>query len=69
MNCPECHGAGKVVYSCCGDNITGNDFDNCPTCYEHCGSTDPVDGETCEYCEGTGHIEDIQDHKVKTVII
>jgi len=44
--CTECKGLGEVCYSCCGDNITGNDIDLCPTCLEHC-SLEP---EICECC-------------------
>ena len=37
--CTECNGTGRVVISCCGDNITNNieETDLCPTCLEHCG--------------------------------
>lgn len=38
--CPECEGTGKVFYSCCGDDIRGNDIDICPTCHEHCDTED-----------------------------
>ncbi len=51
--CEECSGSGTVCYSCCGDDIKGNDFDNCPTCFEHCS----LDEEVCESCGGTGLIE------------
>lgn len=50
VDCQECDGTGKVCYSCCGDDIKGNDIDLCPTCYEHCG----MDEEDCESCGGTG---------------
>lgn len=53
VKCEECSGTGTVCYSCCGDDIKGNDFDNCPTCFEHCS----LEEETCESCEGTGLIE------------
>ena len=58
IECPECCGVGKLVLSCCGDDITYNDYDNCPTCCEHCGDTDPHGdcGEDCPNCEGTGKI-------------
>lgn len=52
-NCPACSGVGYINWSCCGDDITGNDYDNCPTCLEHC-STDIQDADTCEDCRGTG---------------
>ena len=51
--CQECEGTGRVFYSCCGDDIRGNDIDLCPTCHEHC---DVEDGEECESCGGTGYI-------------
>lgn len=51
--CENCEGTGKVFYSCCGDDISGNDIDLCPTCYEHC---DTEDGEPCEDCNGTGEM-------------
>jgi hypothetical protein len=50
MECIECNGTGKVCYSCCGDDIKGNDFDLCPTCKEHCS----LEEERCESCDGTG---------------
>jgi hypothetical protein len=52
VECPECEGEGKVHFSCCGDDIKGNDTDLCPTCLEHCGD----DGEDCDLCEGTGEV-------------
>jgi len=56
--CPECDGVGKSVYSCCGDVITNNDMDFCPTCMEHCGDTSPNGeaAEDCGYCEGKGQV-------------
>lgn len=51
--CDWCDGRGYTVYSCCGDDITDNDIDLCPTCYEHCGD----EREDCENCAGTGKIE------------
>ena len=48
--CDECDGRGWFIFSCCGDDITGNDIDLCPSCYEHCGD----DEEDCEECDGTG---------------
>lgn len=51
--CPNCDGRGWIAWSCCGDDITGNDYDNCPTCYEHC-STEEDGSEVCEECLGTG---------------
>ena len=48
--CEECDGDGVRRWSCCGDDITGNDIDLCPTCLEHCGD----ETEDCENCEGTG---------------
>jgi hypothetical protein len=59
--CPECGGSGKRVYSCCGDDITNNDFDNCPSCGEHCGDTSPHgdSAEECGWCEGSGQIQNV----------
>lgn len=50
--CDNCDGDGYLIYSCCGDDIKGNDIDLCPTCYEHCG----MEEEKCEECNGTGYI-------------
>lgn len=52
--CNECYGTGTVCYSCCGDDIKGNDIDLCPSCYEHCS----LEEEECESCNGTGHTND-----------
>ncbi len=54
ITCPECDGSGTVLYSCCGDKMTGNakDYLICPSCKEHLGE----DEEPCEYCDGTGKI-------------
>ncbi len=52
VDCEECDGTGFVCYSCCGDDIKGNDIDLCPTCYEHC----DLEEEICESCNGTGKI-------------
>lgn len=51
--CDECEGTGKTYYSCCGDDMRGADIDICPTCKEHQGD----EGEPCDTCNGTGHIE------------
>ena len=53
IKCENCNGTGVEtnVYSCCGDDITGNDIDLCPTCKEHC-SLEPE--ALCEDCGGTG---------------
>lgn len=48
--CENCQGTGQEIYSCCGDDIRGNDIDLCPTCKEHTG------GE-CYECKGTGIIK------------
>ena len=50
IKCNECYGTGTVCYSCCGDDIKGNDYDLCPTCYEHCS----LEEEECESCGGSG---------------
>ena len=52
--CDECEGTGVVFFSCCGDDIRGNDIDLCPTCFEHC---DTEDGQECEGCNGKGYIK------------
>lgn len=51
-DCFECSGTGTVCYSCCGDDIKGNDYDNCPTCLEHCS----LEEEVCGSCNGIGII-------------
>ena len=54
--CPECDGEGKILMSCCGDNIRGTineDILICPTCHEHLGD----DKEECTWCDGTGYVE------------
>jgi hypothetical protein len=53
IKCENCDGTGKepTVYSCCGDDITDNDIDLCPTCQEYC-SLEPED--ECVECEGKG---------------
>lgn len=56
IDCKECNGHGYELQSCCGDDMIGLDFDLCPTCHEHC-STERMDGEECEACNGTGKIE------------
>ena len=61
ITCEECEGTGKVFYSCCGDDIRGNDIDLCPTCYEHC---DTEEGEPCESCDGKGEIKAIPIEKI-----
>ena len=50
--CSECDGRGWGIFSCCGDDITGdiNERDNCPSCGEHCGD----EREDCEECDATG---------------
>jgi hypothetical protein len=58
--CPTCEGTGRVYYSCCGDDIRGNDIDLCPTCYEHC---DTEDGEECEECGGSGINNNLKSEK------
>lgn len=55
--CKSCCGLGWIAWSCCGQDITLNDFDNCPECGEHC-VTD--EGDECEECYGTGRIIDQQ---------
>ena len=51
-DCKNCSGVGWIAWSCCGHDITGNDYDNCPSCGEHC-VTD--EGDDCEECYVTGH--------------
>jgi len=48
--CSNCDGEQTFQYSCCGDDIKGNDIDICPTCGEHCGDEE----EDCEVCNGLG---------------
>lgn len=55
--CKECCGRGWIAWSCCGDDISLNDYDNCPTCYEHC-STGEEGSDYCEICRGLGKIVD-----------
>ena len=55
--CKECDGRGWIAWSCCGDDISENDYDNCPTCYEHC-STGEDGSDYCEICNGIGRIVD-----------
>ncbi len=50
--CESCDGKGYNIWSCCGDDITNNDIDLCPTCYEHCGD----EKEECTECNGEGTI-------------
>lgn len=55
ITCPECDGNGTVLISCCGDLISGTEYEDyliCPTCKEHIGD----DEEPCEYCDGKGEI-------------
>lgn len=54
IDCEECNGTGTVCYSCCGDDIKGNDIDLCPTCLEHC----DLEEEICESCLGAGKSND-----------
>ena len=51
--CDECDGKGTVLYSCCGDTVTGwyKDALICSSCKEHLGDEEP-----CESCSGTGVI-------------
>jgi len=72
VDCDWCEGTGNIGnYSCCGDDITGNDIDICPTCGEHCGDEE----EICDNCTGTGKInqpetpEEIEAEKQKIQII
>ena len=53
IECEYCEGTGRLFFSCCGDDIRGNDIDLCPTCHEHC---DTEEGEECEECNGTGKL-------------
>ena len=66
MKCPACNGTGKedTVYSCCGNDITGNDIDLCPTCKEHCG----MEAEDCEECGGTGELND-EECEIEEILI
>jgi hypothetical protein len=45
--CDVCEDRGYTVWSCCGDDITENDIDLCPSCGEHCGD----EKEDCEECK------------------
>lgn len=53
IECDVCNGAGKLYFSCCGDDMPNSDSDICPTCKEHCGR----ESEPCEHCNGEGEIE------------
>ena len=51
VECDWCEGTGDSGnFSCCGDDISGNDIDICPTCGEHCGE----EYVECENCGGVG---------------
>jgi hypothetical protein len=52
-DCTNCEGTGDNYYSCCGDDMRGNDYDICPTCKEHTGWDGERD-EECTECNGTG---------------
>ena len=52
-DCTNCEGTGDNYYSCCGDDMRGNDYDICPTCKEHTGWDGERDDE-CTECNGTG---------------
>jgi hypothetical protein len=52
-DCTSCEGTGDNFYSCCGDDMRGNDYDICPTCKEHTGWDGTRDDE-CTECNGTG---------------
>lgn len=52
--CEDCEGTGDCIYSCCGDDMRGRDFDNCPTCKEHTGYE--KGGGDCYTCNGAGKI-------------
>lgn len=54
QDCPNCGSTGEVHLSCCGDDISNQDDDICPTCKEHCGD----EPETCEDCKGEGIVID-----------
>ena len=54
--CENCHGEGTTQTSCCGDDITGNDIDLCPSCGEHCGDEE----EKCEWCNGEGYTKTVK---------
>jgi len=53
--CPKCDGSGleEEIFSCCGDDITGNDIDIYPSCLEHCG----MEAEDCDECGGSGELD------------
>ena len=54
-DCLVCEGTGKVLFSCCGDDVKGTeheDYGICPTCKEHIST----DHEDCEECNGTGKL-------------
>ena len=48
QECPDCHGKGECVRSCCSGDIIVGDILICPQCYEHLGE------DICELCEGKG---------------
>jgi len=53
VECTECGGEGvdPILYSCCGDDITGSDYLICPSCKEHCGD----EHNECDTCDGKGY--------------
>lgn len=53
--CSSCEGTGKDFFSCCGVDMRGRDYDNCPDCKEHTGWSGNIkDSEDCPECNGTG---------------
>jgi hypothetical protein len=59
--CELCNGDGEVVLSCCTGDPVDSDFMICPACHEHLGE------ETCPDCDGTGEVDDEQDHLGKSI--
>lgn len=55
IDCEQCEGTGDDFYSCCGDDMRGNDYDLCPTCKEHQGYEEG--NKNCQECGGTGKRE------------
>ena len=57
VECPECHGEGTAMYSCCTGDVMDGDSDLCTVCKDHCWLDD------CELCGGSGEV--IPERKLK----